>query len=102
METRSAVYGQLLQETARIEWAELERFFARGVLLGVAGHLDLVAVAEAIARDDTARVEAWLRDGLLERMSEPRAQDYAVRRPTLWATVVSPWVLVQERTGTLN
>jgi hypothetical protein len=91
------LYSSLLAQTAQIGWKELERFFARGVLLHVARDLDLVSVAEAIARDDTTQVAQWLSSGLVERVQAATAADYAARDPALWAVVVSPWVCVQER-----
>ena len=48
-QTPSELYLKLLGETARISWAELQPFFARGVLLQVTAGEDLVAVAEALA-----------------------------------------------------
>jgi hypothetical protein len=93
----SPLYLKLLAETAQIEWPELQRFFARGVLLKVARDLDLVSVAECVANDDAAQVAAWLSAGLLERVQPETAQDFAARNPELWAVVVSPWVCVQER-----
>ncbi|HEV3105183.1 MAG TPA: DUF2288 domain-containing protein [Trinickia sp.] len=94
---QSSLYMKLLAETAKIGWSELERFFARGILLRVARDLDLVSVAEAIAADDTAQVAQWLSAGLLERVQPETAADFAARDPELWAVVVSPWVCVQER-----
>ncbi|GLU32652.1 DUF2288 domain-containing protein [Trinickia caryophylli] len=94
---QSPLYLKLLGETAKIGWAELERFFARGMLLRVARDIDLVSVAEAIAADDTPRVAQWLSAGLVERMQAETAADFAAREPELWAVVVSPWVCVQER-----
>jgi hypothetical protein len=93
----SALYLQLLGETARIAWQELEPLFARGVLLHVAGSLDLVSVAEAVASDSTEQISAWLASGLVARMPGEVASTYVARDPELWAVVVSPWVLVQER-----
>jgi hypothetical protein len=93
----SAVYLNLLAETAQIGWSELERFFARGILLRVARDLDLVSVAEAIANDETKQVAEWLASGLVERVQAETAADFAARDPELWAVVVSPWVCVQER-----
>ena len=93
----SPLYLSLLAETAKIGWPELERFFARGILLHVARDIDLVSVAEAIASDDTAQVTQWLSAGLVERMPSETAADFAARDPNLWAVVVSPWVCVQER-----
>ncbi|WP_206952641.1 DUF2288 domain-containing protein [Trinickia acidisoli] len=93
----SPLYLKLLAETAKIAWPELERFFARGMLLRVARDLDLVTVAAAVAEDDTAQVAQWLSSGLVERMQAKTAADFAARDPELWAVVVSPWVCVQER-----
>lgn len=93
----SPLYLKLLAETAQIEWSELQRFFARGVLLKVARDIDLVSVAEAVASDNTKQVTEWLSAGLLERTTPETATDLAARSPELWAVVVSPWVCVQER-----
>lgn len=93
----SPLYLKLLAETAKIDWPDLERFFARGMLLRVARDLDLVTVAAAIAEDDSAHVTQWLASGLVERMQAETAADFAERNPELWAVVVSPWVCVQER-----
>jgi hypothetical protein len=93
----SPLYLSLLAETAKIGWSELERFFARGILLRVARDLDLVSVAEAIANDDTTQVTQWLSSGMVERVQSETAADFAARDPDLWAVVVSPWVCVQER-----
>ncbi len=94
---QSALYQKLLGETAKIGWSELERFFARGMLLRVARDLDLVSVATAIAADDSQQVAQWLSAGLVERLQAETAADFAARDPELWAVVVSPWVCVQAR-----
>ncbi len=94
---QTPLYLKLLGETAKIGWNELERFFARGMLLHVARDLDLVSVAEAIAADDTQQVAQWLSAGLVARVQSETAADFAARDPELWAVVVSPWVCVQER-----
>lgn len=96
-QTPSETYVRLLGETARIAWKELETFFARGVLLYVAPSVDLVSVAEAVANDDKDQVAGWLASGLVQRMQAEHASDFVTRDPALWAVVVSPWVLVQER-----
>lgn len=95
--SHSPLYVKLLGETAKIDWCDLERFFAQGKLLSVARDLDLVSVAEAIASDDSEQVTRWLAAGHVARMPADTAQDYAARNPELWAVVVSPWVCVQER-----
>ncbi|MGI6409428.1 MAG: DUF2288 domain-containing protein [Gammaproteobacteria bacterium] len=93
----SPLYAEILGETARISWQELAPWFAKGKLLWVTGKQDLVAVAEAIARDDKQHVTTLLHEGHLQHLSDELAHDYQKRDPELWATVVRPWVLVQER-----
>lgn len=93
----STLYAKLLGETARIDWDALQPFFARGALLWVGPSLDLVEVAIAVAEDEHAKVAAWLATGEVEKLSSTTAQGYATSTPVLWAVVVSPWVLIQER-----
>lgn len=93
----STLYAKLLGETAAITWQELQPFFARGALLRVASNADLVEAALAVAQDDSAKVSAWLAGGQLNKLEAGQAQDWLERDPTLWAVVVRPWVLVQER-----
>lgn len=93
----STLYAKLLGETASIRWEELQPFFARGALLWVEPALDLIAAAQAVAENQAGKVAAWLASGELAKVSESRALDLFERDPALWAVVVSPWVMVQER-----
>ena len=96
-EPTELLYAKLLGETAGISWQELQPFFARGAVLRVDGSLDLVEVATAIAQDDGAKVQGWLVAGGVRKLLDSDAEDFASRDPDLWAVVVAPWVLVQER-----
>ncbi len=91
------LHAKLLGETAPIRWQELQPFFARGALLWVGETLDLVEVAVALAEDDRERVAGWLQAGTLGKLEASLAQDLQARDPSLWAVVVAPWVLAQER-----
>ena len=93
----STLYITLFGETAKVRWSELAQLFSGGALLHIASHLDLVSVAEAIASDNTEQVSHWASTGALEKMSAECGMAYAARDATLWAVVVSPWVLVQQR-----
>jgi hypothetical protein len=93
----STLYAKLLGETASITWKELEPFFAKGALLWVETSLDLIEVAEAVAENQAGKVAAWLAGDVLAKVSASRAQDLLERDPQLWAVVVSPWILIQER-----
>ena len=93
----STLYAKLLGETAPITWQELQPFFARGALLWVGAALDLIEVALAVAEDDQTKVASWLQSGQVAKIEETRAADLLARDPKLWAVVVAPWVLTQER-----
>lgn len=92
-----SLHAHLNRETARIGWAELERLFAAGSLLWVAPELDLVAVAAALAEDRKDLFDDWLQRGRVAPVSDDCAARWAAGDPELWAVVVAPWALVQER-----
>jgi hypothetical protein len=87
-------------ETGTIAWTELERHFASGRLISVDPALDLVDVAQAFAADNTGALEQWLKDAKLGPVSDEEARDWHARTAWLWAVVVKPWVLVQDRPET--
>lgn len=93
-------YDKLLRETARVSWAEIERMFALGRVIEVAPALDLIEVAEAMAEDDKDTVRGWMQAQKLGHLADENAARWASDDGLdLWAVVVSPWVLVQERTA---
>lgn len=97
MEDVDLLYTRLLGETASITWPELEPFFARGVLLHVQERMDLIAVAKAVAEDNKTQVAQWLTQKQVALLQAEQALDWQSNQPHLWAVVVAPWVLVQER-----
>ena len=82
-------------QTAKIEWEELQKHFARGVVIKVAPELDLLNVASRIIDDDKAAVEAWMASGEVANATDDDARTWVETQPTFWAVVVAPWVLVQ-------
>ncbi|NLY13707.1 MAG: DUF2288 domain-containing protein [Gammaproteobacteria bacterium] len=96
----SELYAQLLGQTARISWAEIMPYFAKGMVLWVASDQDLVAVAELIINDDKKKVSALMQQKALLNLQDQQALDFQQRDPELWAVVIAPWVLVQERQAT--
>ncbi|MEW6677774.1 MAG: DUF2288 domain-containing protein [Pseudomonadota bacterium] len=88
--------AKLNAETGRLVWKELERHFARGVVVWVAPGLDLVEVALRISKDDKAAVEAWMAQGQLRRAATEDALAWHERQTLFWAVVAAPWVLIQE------
>lgn len=93
----STLYAKLLGETATIEWKALERFWAKGDLIWVDPSLDLIAVAEAMAENRSEIFAKWRNDGTVAQVSAEQALDLQSRDPVIWAVVVSPFVVMQEK-----
>ncbi|MEB4590360.1 DUF2288 domain-containing protein [Candidatus Thiothrix sp. Deng01] len=99
MEEMLPLRDRLNLETARINWAELERFFAAGKVIQVATGLDLVDVAAEFAQDNVTQIKSWLHNEQILPLPDDIAKRWAKTKPhNLWAVVVAPWVLIQERT----
>ena len=79
-----------------IAWLELQRHFARGVVLVADSALDFLDVATSLASDDVESTGAWTRKGLLHRATDEDARRWVEAQATFRAVVVAPWVLVQE------
>jgi hypothetical protein len=86
----------LRAECGELAWRELLPHFARGVLVRIDPGLDLLAVARAFRDDEAARVESWLRTGVVARASDGDARRWTRKEPVFRAIVVAPWVLAQE------
>lgn len=82
-------------ETAQISWRELELFFAKGNLLCVAQNRDLITVAEQIADNNQAEIEALILAKDIEFVSSEWVKKHCAKNPTLWAVVVAPYVVCQ-------
>jgi hypothetical protein len=89
--------AKLNSETAKMAWSELQRFFAAGKTLYVASDLDLIDVAFAFQQDNTGQVADWLQQEKVSPVSDTQARGWLDQNCSLWAVVVKPWVLVQDR-----
>ena len=92
----SELRAKLKSEVLPASWPDLLYQFARGGLFLVEPAVDLLDVAEAIARDDKPAVEQLLRSGGLRRASDDDARTLqAAAHARLQFVVVQPWVLAQ-------
>lgn len=87
--------SELVLETAKIRWHELQRFFASGNAIAVDQSLDLIHVATQITKDNATQVKAWMETGLVDAVKDSQAQEWYDQDAVLWALVIKPWVLVQ-------
>jgi hypothetical protein len=83
-------------QTGRVAWSELQRHFARGMILIVSDQLDLIEVAARIIDDDATQVQAWIAGKQLLRAELRHAQAWETAQSQFWSVVAAPWVLVQE------
>ena len=84
------------KELAEISFQELQKFFAKGMLIKVASHLDMVEVALQIHADNVAQVQQWMDNQDIERAHDEHAQVWVDNCSVLRAVTVAPWVLVQD------
>jgi hypothetical protein len=88
--------SKIISETAKIPWLDLQRFFASGKVIWIAGNLDLVEVALALQQDDVQSVGNWKDNQQLAAVSDDQARQWVNDDRLLWAVAIKPWVLVQE------
>ena len=91
------VRAKINSETAQIPWKELQRFFASGRSLYVDTSLDLVEVAFNFHQDDAKQVEQWLNNKQVLAVSDEQAKGWIDEDKSVWAVVVKPWILIQDR-----
>lgn len=96
-EQTSTLYAKLLGETAVISWAELQPFSPVAPCSRSMPRWTWWKSPRPLAGDDREKVAAWLSGGGLSKVGEDAAKDFLERDPTLWAVVVAPWVVIQER-----
>jgi len=94
-ENDTELHDKINRETGRVKWSELERHFASGSVIWVSEALDLIDVALRIAHDDRESVTRWMNEGSVAKVSDAQAQGWLDADEVLWASVVSPFVLVQ-------
>lgn len=98
-ESPDQLKARLNLETSRIHWHELQTYYARGQVVRVAAELDLLNVASELTADNKARFEQWMSNGDIGDVSPDLARAWYDRNAELWAVVIAPWVLVQDRSG---
>lgn len=94
--TPEQIKQHLNLETGKLNWQELSRHFARGVVLIVDTQLDLIDVATKMVVDDKDSIAVWLDTQQLLRPEDEHAQQWQDNSTEFWSVVVAPWVLVQE------
>lgn len=91
-----SVKTKLHSETALMPWRDLQRFFAKGVVIVVDTSLNLVSVATLFAEDRAKDLLPYTESGDVSAPTNDQARDWYTNDAELWSVVVAPYVLVQE------
>ena len=86
---------KLEKYTGVVDWEYLKPHFESGALIYVDVELSITEVGQALADDDKAKIEAWLKSGDLIKPSEPHAKWWSENPQEFTALVVSPFVLMK-------
>ena len=86
---------KLEKYTGVVDWKYLKPHFDSGALIYVDAGLSITEVGQALADDDKAKIEAWLKSGDLVKPSEPHQKWWQENPQRFTALVVSPFVLMQ-------
>jgi len=89
-------YHELKEECAPVFYKEIEKFFARGMLVLISQEIDIIHVALAIQNDDTKTMQKWIEEQKVIRVHDEHALKWSKVNETLLAITAVPWVLVQE------
>ena len=93
--TKEETFQRLNQETAKIDWRELQRYYAGGNMVEVDNSLDLVQTGVELVEDNKVLIESLIANAKIKPVNDERAKHWLANNQTLWALVVKPWVLVQ-------
>ena len=96
---KEQVKSDLLLETAKIPWVELQRFFAAGKVLIIDQNEDLLEVAASLIDNDVQRLQAMIDADKIAHPSDQQAKSWYEQKSSLWAVVLKPWVIVQENSA---
>ena len=84
-------------ETARIPWTELQTFFAKGDVIWLPPSLDLTEIAHHFSMDGHQMIKKLMDDGMVAKMTDETAKKWLDSNAVVWAVVIAPWVLVQNK-----
>ena len=98
----AVVRQKLNHDTAKIKWGALHEHQQVECVIAVSIDLDLIDVACEFALDNHIQVKAWMEQAQVKKVSDEQARQWSTEERELWAVVVAPWVLVQEKNPETN
>ncbi len=95
-EQELSVREHFQREMAPIAFTELQKHFAKGILIEVSKELDMIEVALKLHEDDAAAIKSWMDEEKIVRAHDEHAKKWLANDTKLMAVTSAPWVLVQE------
>lgn len=92
-EDQSTDSEKLAKFAGEVDWTYLKPHFERGSLFFVDSSLEMTQVGEAMAKDDSAAIEGWLKTGDLVKIEAIHAFQWEDGKTEFEAVVISPFVL---------
>ena len=92
-EDRSSKEEKLEKYTGTVDWKYLAPHYLTGSLFFVDPQLTLVEVGQAISKNQTEKVEGWLKYGDLLKIGNLHAEQWQKGGTEFEALVISPFVL---------
>jgi hypothetical protein len=90
-----SVRDQLARQIGPVLWSDIRPHLARDGVILVSAQLDLLDVAEAVARNDTDRVSAWIARGEVDKPTPAEIERWSSDESLRFVAVVAaPFVLV--------
>jgi hypothetical protein len=85
------------------EWSWLRAHLERGGLVLVDDSIDLAEAGIRVAHDDTDAIQEWINRGKIGKPSQTQIQHWDDEKQKKFSMlIVSPYVLIQERTPTFH
>lgn len=92
-EDRSSVEEKLEKYTGTVDWKYLAPHYLTGSLFFVDSQLTLVEVGQVISKNQSDKVESWLKAGDLVKIGNLHAEQWQKGGTEFEALVISPFVL---------
>ncbi len=85
------------RDIGEITWRELKIHLQRDSIITVATDIDLIAVAVAVADDDSPAVEGWVEAGKIGKPTEMELKSWEKnQKKGFLMLIVQPYILIQE------
>lgn len=87
---------ELQQQCAAIAYQEIQRFFAKGMMVLVADGVDIIDVAWLMQNNEVTTLTQLIAQKKVIRVHDKHAKKWSKKNTQLLAITVVPWLLVQE------